>query len=218
MGQSKSSSYVIDIARLPVDNGSALLALILDQHILAIEEQNVELLDLAVRDLGAAVVDKRVPGVDDRPLLQLRAHQPQCRFPRRLDRGDAREVEPGRGQCFGFGAHHFGKAAEMSEKGLRHWLYIATCAGCEQDDFEQFVIGQRFGAIGDHPLTKALPVAKIVRQHGPLGELISALSLGVRDRSNPVRAIDLAAQRSYAIVLAGVEDPHMPQGIPVSSE
>jgi hypothetical protein len=72
-----------------VVNGSALLPLVPDQHVLAVEEQDVELLDLTVRDLGAAIIDKLVPGVDDRPLLQLRAHQPQCRFPRRLDRGDA---------------------------------------------------------------------------------------------------------------------------------
>jgi len=60
-----------DLARIDrrMVDGSALLAFILDQYILAIEEQDVELLDLAVRDLGAAVIDKLVPGVDDWPLL-----------------------------------------------------------------------------------------------------------------------------------------------------
>src|SRR5690349_9039806 len=40
---------------------AALLALMLDQHVLAVEEQNMEFLDLAVRDLRGAVIDQLVP-------------------------------------------------------------------------------------------------------------------------------------------------------------
>ena len=157
----------------------------------------MEFLDLAVRDLGAAVIDQLIPGVDNRPLLQLRAHQPQCRFARRLDRGDARKIEPGRGQRVGLGAHHFGKASEMREKRLRHRLYIAARAGCEQDDLKQFVIRQAFGSAVDQPLAKALPVAEIVGHRGALRELISAVLDDGRERSHPVGAvcaIDFAAK------------------------
>jgi hypothetical protein len=38
-----------------------LLPLILDQRILAIKEENMKLLDLAVSDLRAAIVDQFVP-------------------------------------------------------------------------------------------------------------------------------------------------------------
>jgi hypothetical protein len=34
-------------------------------------------LALVVRDLGIAIVDQLVPGIDHQPLLQFRAHQPQ---------------------------------------------------------------------------------------------------------------------------------------------
>ena len=37
------------------------LALVLDQHVLAVEEQDVEFLDLVVRDLRVAIIDQLVP-------------------------------------------------------------------------------------------------------------------------------------------------------------
>ncbi len=40
---------------------AALLALMLDQHVLAVEKQDVEFLDLVVRDLGVAIIDQLVP-------------------------------------------------------------------------------------------------------------------------------------------------------------
>src|SRR5208282_751072 len=44
-----------------VVDGTALLPLVLEQHILAVEEQDVEFLDLAEGDLGAAIIDQLVP-------------------------------------------------------------------------------------------------------------------------------------------------------------
>jgi len=41
----------------------------LDQHVFAIEKQNMEFLDLIVRDTGIAIIDQLVPGMDDGPLL-----------------------------------------------------------------------------------------------------------------------------------------------------
>src|SRR5262249_23690129 len=64
-------------ARLPTSRGinrrmvdrPALLALMLDQHVFAIEKQNMEFLDLIVHDTGIAIIDQLVPGMDDGPLL-----------------------------------------------------------------------------------------------------------------------------------------------------
>ena len=47
------------------------------------------------------------------------------------------------------------------------------------------------------------------------------MSRGAGDRSHRVGAvcpIDFAAKRSYAVLFAGIEYPHVPRGIPVSSE
>src|SRR5439155_19030967 len=52
-----------DLARVDrrmVDR-AALLALVFDQYVLAVEEQDVELLDLVVRDMGIAIIDQLVP-------------------------------------------------------------------------------------------------------------------------------------------------------------
>jgi hypothetical protein len=108
---------------------AALLALVPDQHVLPVEKQDVELLDLVVGDMGRAVVDQPVPRVDHRLLLQLAAHQPQHRLTRRLDRGDAGEVEPGSDERFELGAHDLGKPAEMFDQRFRHRLYVAELDG-----------------------------------------------------------------------------------------
>src|SRR3984893_15571027 len=55
-----------------IADGSALLPLVLDQRVLAVEKKDVELLNLAVGDLRIAIIDQLVPGVDYRPVAQLR--------------------------------------------------------------------------------------------------------------------------------------------------
>jgi hypothetical protein len=69
-------------------------------------------------------------------------------------------------------------------------------------------------------------MAVIVRHSGHrFGELIPAVPYGVRERSGPVfpifllaRAVYLAAQRSHAIMIAGVKHPYAPCGVPYSAE
>src|SRR5260221_478478 len=65
-------------------DGPALLPLVLDQYVFAVEEEDVELLDCAVSDLCGAIIDQLVPRVDHRALVQFRPHQPQRRLARRL--------------------------------------------------------------------------------------------------------------------------------------
>jgi hypothetical protein len=62
-----------DLARVNrcVVDRAALLALMFDQRVLAVEKQDVELLDRVVRDLGVAVVDQLVSGIDYRLFLQF---------------------------------------------------------------------------------------------------------------------------------------------------
>ena len=72
--------HLASIDRRMVD-GAALLTLVLDEHVLAIEQQEMELLNLAVSDLSAAIVDELVPRTDHRPFLQLGSHQPERCLP-----------------------------------------------------------------------------------------------------------------------------------------
>ena len=90
----RSLYHLARIDRRVVD-GPALLLLVLDQHVLAVEEEDVEFLDLAVGDMRRAVVDELVPGADHRALLQLRPHQPECGLAHCFERSDPGEAEPG---------------------------------------------------------------------------------------------------------------------------
>ena len=56
----RALDHLAGIDRGVVDR-PALLLLVLDQHILAVEEENVELLDTPVGDVCGAVIDELVP-------------------------------------------------------------------------------------------------------------------------------------------------------------
>ena len=99
------------IDRRVVDR-TALLPFVPDQHVLAVEKQDVELLDLAMGDMRGAVIDQLVPRVDHRPLVQCRAHKAQCRLTRRFERGDPGQTKAGAGERVRLGAQQFRKAAE----------------------------------------------------------------------------------------------------------
>lgn len=67
----------------------------------------------------------------------------------------------------------------------------------------------------------------IVRPGGSFGELVAvpATHRGVRERGRtvfaafrPVRAVYLSAQRCYPVLLGGVEDPYVPDGIPFAAK
>ena len=67
--------HLARIDRRVVD-GAALLHLVGDQHVLAVEEQDAELLGLLVRERGVAVVDQLLPVGQHRHVLDLALGQP----------------------------------------------------------------------------------------------------------------------------------------------
>ena len=182
---------------------------------------------LLCRDLGVAIIDQLVPGIDHRLLLQLEAHQPQGRLAHRFDRRDAGEVKPGLEQRVEIRAHHFAEAAETREKRLRDRLDIASLDGGEQQHLEQLVIRQIPGSGVDQPLAQPLAMAPDNAAARGLGELASpaVVARGGRKRSDPVRpgfqaagAVDLPAQRRYPFPFAGVEHPRMPRAVPPAAK
>src|SRR5262249_32892878 len=61
------------------------------------------------------------------------------------------------------------------------------------------------------------------RSANRIGKFIPAVRLGNRERRplvavSQICAVDLATQRSHAIVIARVEDPYAPRGVPNSPE
>src|SRR5215467_12250163 len=90
----------------------ALQLLVSDQRVLPIEEEDVELLDCAVRDPRIAVVDQLVPRGDYRALVKLRAQEPECCLAHKFDPSDCRCAEPHVGECSIVRTHHRGETAE----------------------------------------------------------------------------------------------------------
>ena len=73
---------------------AALLLFVRDQRVLAVEEQQMELLDLAVGDVGAAIIDQPIPRPDDRPVAQFRLDQSQRRLAHGFQRRSPGDAEP----------------------------------------------------------------------------------------------------------------------------
>jgi len=80
----RALDHLAGIDRGVVDR-PALLLLVLDQRILAVEEEDVKPLDLAMRDVRGAIINELVPRADHRPPIEFRPHQPKCRLAHRLD-------------------------------------------------------------------------------------------------------------------------------------
>src|SRR5271169_1145556 len=190
----RALDHLAGIDRGVVDR-AALLALVLEQHILAVEKQDVELLDLVVRDLGAAIIDQLVPGIDHRPFLQLRPHQPQRCLAHRFDRGDPGEAEPRGSQRVGIGAQQLGKPAELLEQLLRQGLDVAARVADEQHHFQELVIGQVFRPGIDQALAQPLAVPVVVR--GVLSGFAEMFGLAAADRIHR-SGLDLWRERSRA--------------------
>src|SRR5271169_5288352 len=190
----RALDHLAGIDRGVVDR-AALLALVLEQHILAVEKQDVELLDLVVRDLGAAIIDQLVPGIDHRPFLQLRPHQPQRCLAHRFDRGDPGEAEPRGSQRVGIGAQQLGKPAELLEQLLRQGLDVAARVADEQHHFQELVIGQVFRPGIDQALAQPLAVPVVVR--GVLSGFAEMRGLAAADRIHR-SGLDLWRERSRA--------------------
>jgi hypothetical protein len=93
----RSFDDLASVDRRMID-GAALLALMSDQHVFAVEKEDVKFLDFAVSDLRVAAIDQLVPGIDDRPPFQFRSQHPQPRLARRFERGNPGRTQPGNGE------------------------------------------------------------------------------------------------------------------------
>jgi len=117
----RALDHLAGIDRGVVDR-PALLLLVLDQRILAVEEEDVELLDLAMRDVRGAIINELVPRADHRPLIEFRPHHPKCRLAHRFERSDSGETEPGAGESFDVSTQQLGEAAKPLEQILASGL------------------------------------------------------------------------------------------------
>src|SRR6516162_10525142 len=150
--------HLASIDRRMVD-GAALLTLVLDEHVLAIEQQEMELLNLAVSDLSAAIVDELVPRTDHRPFLQLGSHQPERCLPHQFDASDRRRVETHSSERFGIGAQHLGEAPEALDQ-VRHQRFcIGARVGGEKYHLKEFSIGKIFRSSKYQTSAQPFPMA-----------------------------------------------------------
>src|SRR6516162_3147851 len=154
--------HLARIDRRVVDR-PALLLLVLDQYVFAVEEEDVELLDLAMRDVRCAIIDQLVPRAEHRPLVQFRPHQPKRRRAHRFERGNPGETEPGTCECLGIRTQQFGEAAKPLEQILGQRLHVAARVAGEEDHLDELVIGQIVWASCDQPLAQSLAVTVVVR-------------------------------------------------------
>src|SRR6516164_879809 len=174
-------------------DGAALLTLMLDQHILAVEKQEMEFLDFAVTDLRGAKVDQLVPRADHGPFEQFRPHQPQRRLTHQFDASDRRWAEPDSCERFGIGAQYLGEAPEALDQLCYQRLRIGAWVGGEKYHLEDFGIGKVFGSGEDQtpaqPFPVAIKAAEFCRQqpHVALRKSYPMAALGTRGGSWPLR-------------------------------
>jgi hypothetical protein len=98
--------------------------------------------------------------------------------------------------------------------------FTSPRAGGEQDDLEQFVIGQVLRPGGEQPLAQALAMTKIMGCGGGVGEFVPAVLRRVGERRGPicaVRTVNLLAQPPDTDLIARVEHPDTTRGIPLAA-
>jgi hypothetical protein len=128
------------------------------------------------------------------------------------------KFNPPSASAAGSAAIYCGEAAECRDERRCYRPDVTARLRGEQDDFKQLVIRQALGPVGEYAFPKALAMAEIVPPDGRLGKL-SAVAVGRRrERLGSVRAVNLAAERPYALAIAGIEQPYAPRTIPLSAE
>ncbi len=134
-----------DFARIDrrVVDRALLLALVADEGVLAVEEEEMEFLGRGEADLCRAIIDQRLPVRDHRLIRDLAAQETRRRFAHAEERGDRRVFEPGIAQRLAIGGEHAGKAAEALDQLFGKRLGIAARDAGEEEEFEELVIGQR---------------------------------------------------------------------------
>ena len=149
-----------------VVDGALALRLVGDQHVLAVEEEDAELLGVAVGHHRAAVGHELVPGRDHRALDDAR---PRHAVREGLD--DA-ELQPDLGRrarhlhqpVLGSGDDAV-EVAEGGEERLGERLHVDALDGVEEQQLEKLVLRHRGVAAGEEALAQPLAVAPVVRAH-----------------------------------------------------
>ena len=196
----RALDHLARVERRVVDRAAAL-HLVADQDVLAVEEQDAEMLGRLVLHGELEVVDQRRPGADHRPLLDLLLQHA-------LKQGvDGLEQDLGEAQIVVARARRSGSVASGVVSGVRtrrsagappparrrgppkrsisvlgDRLGVATVDGEEEQQLEQLVVGQRLRRGVGEALAQPLAVAVIVLG-APAGE-----GGGAPPRRAPARA------------------------------
>ena len=118
-----------------------------------------------MRHVGLEVVEQRLPARQHRLRAGPHAQQPQRRRIDQPDRGGAgiaHAVHPH--QCCGRGRKQLFEPAELAQQRLGERLRVAAGNGEHQQELDQLVIGERFGAMLDQPVAQAHAVARDVEK------------------------------------------------------
>ena len=151
------------IKRHMVDS-APLLGFVGDQGIVVVEKQYIELLVHLMRELRFAIIQQGVPSRDHRLLDNMIAERAQ-----RDGLGQFQRMYDGVARAFHFAQgsqlrrHNGADAAKAVTETLCQRLCIAARQGAEQQQFDQFVIGEAICTRFSEALPKALPMAKIMR-------------------------------------------------------
>ena len=154
-----------DLARIDrrVVDGAALLHLVGDQHVLAVEEEDAELLGLLVRQSGVAVVDELLPVGQHRHVLDLALGQPPAGLARGLEQHQRALVDLELAQLLGLGGEDVAQRAEALQQLLGQRLGVHALDRIEQQQLEQLVVLQQLGARPQHALAHPAAMAVIMR-------------------------------------------------------
>ena len=162
-------AFLDEMIRAPIHRiahlGRSLLqTLVCDKRVLAVEEEHVKLFSFQAPHRGRAVIQKRLPRGQRRPVDHLR----QCQAQRRgLDDFDGRnrilrEVE------FFQPLHRcgddIGKASEFVDEGFCQRFCIRARNRHEQQQFQELLIGQRLRTARKETFAQPFAMADIVRK------------------------------------------------------
>jgi len=149
-------------------DGAAGLRLIRDQHVLAVQKQHAKLLDLAMRHGGVAIVQKRVPGSQNRLSDHPRPHHSLCRSLDQLEFKDhGRTCPPYQRQTRHRGGYHPIEIPERVQQKPRQRFDILTWDRAKQHQFQKFIVRHRRSAALHEAVAQPLPVVRDVGWQTP---------------------------------------------------
>ena len=130
-----------------VIDGAAILHLVGDQMIFAVQEEDAEFLVLRARHRRRAIIEQRLPGRQRGPAHHFGLRQPLGGGFDDLEMaGDALAHALDFQQALARRRDHVGEGAEALDQRLGQRFGVAPWDGGEQGQFQQLIIGQGLGA------------------------------------------------------------------------